>query len=356
MVSSPMICPNGHQVSSVNSKFCTTCGATLQRLCINGHASSLTSRFCTVCGTGMDAPDAGSAVNRQAATGAPKNPSDTATESVSDLESQSAVPEPEQRPGSDRTTAVVPTPPVRVPVTGQLPVVPTAARPTGGSRSDSGRRLTVLVVALAAIVLVGAAVGVTYAVTSKNSHGEGSVTTTSRPHSTSTSVNSVKSTGTTEQTTTTTSPDVERSAAVALSSLLSQSVADRSEINAASEDVAACGSTLEKDASTFQAAAASRQSLLSQLTALPGSSSLPPQLIQTLTSAWNASEQVDDDYAQWASSEEAGGCTPGGTTNPYFQAAETPNTQATQAKQSVANIWNPVAQTYNLPTYQWDQL
>lgn len=270
----------------------------------------------------------------------------------------------------DETMAVAAFPPVRVPVTGQAPIVPTMERPQGsGGRRNSGRRLTVLVIVLAAIVLVGAAVGATYAVTSKNSHAQGAATTTTRPHSTSTTVNSLNSTGSRhsagyksssgsreKSTTTTTSTGNERSAATALSALLSQSVADRSEINSASEDVAACGPTLGKDAATFQAAATSRQELLAQLSTLPSSSTLPPQLIQTLTSAWNASEQVDDDYAQWASSDEVGGCTPGGTTNPYFQAAETPNTQATQAKQSVANLWNSIAQMFNLPTYQWDQL
>ena len=144
-------------------------------------------------------------------------------------------------------------------------------------------------------------------------------------------------------------------AAQALSALLATSVTDRSSINAASNDVAACGPNLSQDQQTFETAASSRQSLISQLSTLQGVSTLPAAMVQSLSSAWQASEQVDQDYATWAS-DEFSGCTPNGTSNQSYQDALTPNQQATQAKMAFASAWDPIATTYNLATYQWDQL
>jgi hypothetical protein len=158
-------------------------------------------------------------------------------------------------------------------------------------------------------------------------------------------------------TTTTTTPLInEQQAAQTLSTLLSQSVIDRSEINAASNDVTTCGPTLSQDSQTFDAAYSSRQSLITQLSALPGASALSPQMIQSLTSAWQASEQVDQDYASWANSEFESGCVPNDTSNTYYQEADTPNQEATTDKQTFANLWNPIATRYGLSTYQWNQL
>ena len=107
---------------------------------------------------------------------------------------------------------------------------------------------------------------------------------------------------------------------------------------------------------TFDAASSSRQSLLTQLSALPGVSALSPQMVQSLTSAWEASEEVDQDYASWASNELENGCVPNDTSNTYYQEADTPNQEATTDKQTFANLWNPIAMKYGLSTYQWNQL
>ena len=117
-----------------------------------------------------------------------------------------------------------------------------------------------------------------------------------------------------------------------------------------------CGPTLSQDSRSFATAASSRQSLLTQLSTLPGVTVLPPQMVQSLTSAWQASEQVDEDYASWASSEFANGCVPNSTSNTYYQDADIPNQEATTDKQTFANLWNPIATEYSLPTYQWNQL
>jgi hypothetical protein len=157
-------------------------------------------------------------------------------------------------------------------------------------------------------------------------------------------------------TTTTTLLLNQQQAARTLSALLIQSVIDRSEINAASNDVTSCGPTLSQDSQTFDTAASSRQSLITQLSSLPGVSALPPQVVQSLTSAWQASEQVDEDYASWASNEFANGCVPNDTSNTYYQDADAPNQEATTDKQTFAKLWNPIATKYGLTTYQWNQL
>ena len=142
----------------------------------------------------------------------------------------------------------------------------------------------------------------------------------------------------------------------ALAALLTQSVADRSDINAASNDVTSCGSSLAQDAQVFENAASSRQQLITQLSTLSGASTLPPTMIQDLTDAWQASAQVDDDYASWANDESSSGCTPNDTADPNYQAATTPNQQATQNKMAFAALWDPIATQYNLTSYQWNQL
>jgi len=148
----------------------------------------------------------------------------------------------------------------------------------------------------------------------------------------------------------------EQVAAQDLSQLLAQSATDRSAIVAAVNDVNSCGSDLAADIQTFQQAAVSRQSLLSQLTGLPDSYALPTQMLQDLTSAWQSSYQADQDFAGWANDENSNGCTANDTSDSDYQAATEPDDQATADKQAFVNLWNPIASQYGLPTYQQNQL
>lgn len=236
--------------------------------------------------------------------------------------------------------------------------VPPVDYPQAGNgnpvRNSSSRWLGVAIVA--AVLLLGlATAGLVYVLTSKNSP-------TTQASVSSTKV--VLPTGSSHHTTTTSSSSTtsttlvinQQQAARALSALLSQSVTDRSEINAASNDVTSCGPTLSQDSQTFDTAASSRQSLITQLYTLKGASALPPQMVQSLTSAWQASEQVDEDYASWASNEFENGCVANDTSNAFYQEANTPNQEATTDKQTFANLWNPIATQYGLSTYQWNQL
>ena len=145
-------------------------------------------------------------------------------------------------------------------------------------------------------------------------------------------------------------------AAKNLSVLLAQSAADRSSIVNAVSDASQCGPNLSQDAQTFQSAATSRQKLLSELANLPGRSALPAQMTQALASAWQASEQADQDFAEWAQDENSQGCTADDTSDSSYQAAGGPDHQATTSKMSFVGLWNPVASRYGLSTYQWSQL
>jgi hypothetical protein len=148
----------------------------------------------------------------------------------------------------------------------------------------------------------------------------------------------------------------EQEAAQNLSRLLTQSISDRSAIVSAYNDVDTCGSGLVADAQTFQHAATSRQTLLSRLGALPGANALPSRLLQALTGAWQASVDADQDYAAWARDESAHGCRAHDTANAHYQATIAPNHAATTDKTSFVSLWNPIAATYGLPSYQQNEL
>jgi len=113
---------------------------------------------------------------------------------------------------------------------------------------------------------------------------------------------------------------------------------------------------LNQDPQTFNAAASSRQNLLTELADLPGRSALSPDMLAALTSAWQNSITADRDFAQWAQDEISRGCTQNDQSDPGAQAAVGPDDQATTSKQTFVSLWNPVAAQYGLPSYQWNQL
>jgi hypothetical protein len=144
--------------------------------------------------------------------------------------------------------------------------------------------------------------------------------------------------------------------ATRLAALLASSVSVRASVNSAYNDVLNCGSNLSQDAGTIQQAVTSRKQLLSQLNSLPGASSLPASMIQSLSQAWQASISADQDYAAWAQDEASGNCTPNDTNNANYQAANGPDSQATTLKAAFISQWNPIASQYGLQTYQQGQL
>ena len=153
----------------------------------------------------------------------------------------------------------------------------------------------------------------------------------------------------------TSSQDARRQAAVGLSGLLAQSVTDRAAVIDAAEDVRGCGPSLRQDAQTFTRAASSRQHLLSRLASLPGRSLLPAALLPNLTTAWQASAQVDTDLARWAADTIARGCHHNRRSDAGLRASYAPESRATAGKHAFARLWNPIARQYGLTTYQRNQ-
>jgi hypothetical protein len=138
--------------------------------------------------------------------------------------------------------------------------------------------------------------------------------------------------------------------------MLSRSVAERSAISSAAEDVAGCGPNLAADPKVFDDAVSSRRALLAQLSALPGRAALPAALLGDLTRAWQASISADQAYARWAADENTRGCTADDTSDPGYRAAAAPDAAATRNKTAFTAAWNPVAVRYGLARYQPDQL
>ncbi|HET9968715.1 MAG TPA: hypothetical protein VFQ68_10790, partial [Streptosporangiaceae bacterium] len=97
--------------------------------------------------------------------------------------------------------------------------------------------------------------------------------------------------------------------------------------------------------------------LLSRLASMPGRSQLPAAMLQDLTSAWQASAQVDTDLARWAQDNATRGCHHHrGRPDAFLRASGTPEARATVAKRAFAARWNPIARQYGLTTYQRNQL
>jgi hypothetical protein len=79
-------------------------------------------------------------------------------------------------------------------------------------------------------------------------------------------------------------------------------------------------------------------------------------MLQDLTSAWQASAQVDTDLARWAEGKIAHGCHRNSRPDARLRASYVPEAQAAAGKQAFASLWNPVARQYGLTTYQRNQL
>jgi len=148
----------------------------------------------------------------------------------------------------------------------------------------------------------------------------------------------------------------EQQAASTVAGMLTSSVADRTAIDNAYNDVDRCGPNLDGDAAVFTRAANSRRAMLTRLASMPGRAALPPALLSDLANAWQASLAADQDLATWAGDEAAQGCVTDDTSDPGYQATATPDNEADQAKTAFVTQWNPLATSYGLTTYQPDQL
>jgi hypothetical protein len=79
-------------------------------------------------------------------------------------------------------------------------------------------------------------------------------------------------------------------------------------------------------------------------------------MLQNLTSAWQASAQVDTHLARWAEDNAARGCHRNSRSDAQLRASYAPESRATVGKRDFARLWNPIARQYGLTTYQPKQL
>ena len=147
-----------------------------------------------------------------------------------------------------------------------------------------------------------------------------------------------------------------RQAAQALAALLAQSGTDRAAVTQAVTAVADCSPGLSQDETTFSTAASSHQALLGKLAALPDRSALPASMLQDLTTAWQASGEADQDFANWTQDEISQGCSTSYQSHASYQAAKVPDNQATTYKKAFAALWTAIANEYGLPRYQYNQI
>ena len=219
-----------------------------------------------------------------------------------------------------------------------------------------------LIPAVAALVLAAIAVPVMFVAHPFSGHGPGTgptpppATASGAPVPPASPSSAAPASPQTAEPTATATATEQQQAAESLASLLAQSVANRTAVDHAYDDVQGCGPDLSADAQVFENAAVSRQQLVSQLADLPSGSALPPQMLQALSGAWQASATADSDYAQWAQDEGAGTCMRDDTADPNFQAASGPNEQAVQDKLAFTRLWNQLADSYGLTQYGQAQL
>jgi hypothetical protein len=151
-------------------------------------------------------------------------------------------------------------------------------------------------------------------------------------------------------------PPSRRQTAQDLAVLLAQSGSDRAAVTRAVGAVADCSPGLSQDEAIFSNAASSRQALLGKLAALPDRSALPASMLQDLTTAWQASGQADQDFANWTQDEISHGCSTNYHSDASYRAVTVPDDQATKDKKAFAALWTAIADEYGLPLYRYNQI
>ncbi|MFD3569096.1 hypothetical protein [Streptomyces sp. NPDC058667] len=143
-----------------------------------------------------------------------------------------------------------------------------------------------------------------------------------------------------------------------LSKLLATSSSSRDTVISSVESIKQC-KNLDKAAADLRGAADQRRGLVTKLRTLsvdkvPDSAALTA----ALTKAWQASASADDHYAAWAVQMKAKKACKDGkarSTN-QLSAANAKSGEATRAKRTAADLWNPTAERYGLEKREPTQL
>ena len=219
-----------------------------------------------------------------------------------------------------------------------------------------------LIAGAAALLLVGASAGAFFAASAAHVNGRAAKAGNARrvkPHPLAASATppssptSQASASATEPSSSAAQPSG-ASVMATLGSYLTQSASVRPSIQAAIDGVQTCSETPSSGEATIQHAIEVRQRILGGLQTL-APSSLPrgAQLISELSAAMQNSINADRDYQNWMadSATSGGGCSSNPAQDSSYQAGQNASVQATAAKNSFLNIWNPMAPSYGQKTY-----
>jgi tRNA A-37 threonylcarbamoyl transferase component Bud32 len=205
---------------------------------------------------------------------------------------------------------------------------------------------------VATLVIAAAAVAVVYLVIvpKKNNNNAGG----GGGHSTSISTSPTN--GNSSSSNTQPQPTA-RSEATAINTLLSNSAQSRSQWDASLlvSDVGNCVN-INSDVTQIGDIAAERASELNQarnlqVGAIPNGAILKSELMNALHISLN----IDKDYLAWARQQQSSGCSVG-TNSSYYDQATSEDPNATAAKTTFLDAWDPLASQYNLQQFSADQI
>ena len=338
-----MLCVNGHQIPQAKAmaRFCPVCGEPLGGRCANGHEMLPSATVCAQCGQ--------PALDTVASQGFINQASDAQT-----------------------ATGLPPLTPTAPPVRIDMP------EPTGEAFPARRRHPAAVPILVASAGIVIAGVIVAIGMSGRHSTPPQSSTSPTGLSSSSnrTPANSSNSGGAAMGNSTNTgnsgsgdsgsgnsgsgnsgSGNSAQSEATALNNLLSSSAQARSGVQAAYNDIDACGPNLQSDYSTLEQAATARQNLLTSLNQLQVSQLPQSQaLTEDLTSAWNESITADQAFASWAQ-DEMSNCTQQDHSDSNWVGGNSASVQADTAKNDFTQLWNTsIAPTYNLTQWQANQI
>jgi serine/threonine protein kinase len=223
-----------------------------------------------------------------------------------------------------------------------------------------------LIAGAAVLVLVGASAGAFFAARAAHVNGRAAGSTGSagraqgrKPHplaasATPSSVPTTQASASTGQSSSSTVQSSGAAVMATLGSYLAQSASVRPRVQAAINGVQACSQTPSSGEGTISQAIVTRQRILSGLQTLsPSAVPNGAQLVSDLSAAMQNSLNADRDYQSWMADSAAagGGCGANPAQDANYQAALSASVQATAAKKSFVNIWNPMAPAYGQKTY-----
>jgi hypothetical protein len=327
-------------------------------------------------GVAIDAlADAGNrSVMRSTGTPTESSPPTTASPPVEALAADAAasvIPSPPESPPPHDPTAYVGTPadPSSVPpsVSSATPAHAEVPTPTGPSGPPKGRVMGALVAVSA--VLVGAVVALIVIL----AFGQESDTTTASPAGTAVAAGPAVSTAPTASTTTTAlDPNVAAqqadpglyAAMQRFDSTLQQSAQGRAAVGPLVIGVQNCSVNPQDASQQIDAIVANRQSVINQVSAIPTSSPQAATLSSDLQAAIQASITADRHYRNWMTSlytdyqyTDPVGCPSGSAPrDAEFNAGDAASAQASDAKATFVDTYNPIATAMGLRTWAEDEI